>query len=268
MHFPASFCLADDYMAASIASANKSERTRLRILGLTTALLSEVPFADLAARELAQHAGVARTLIYHYFTDLAGLATEIANDYQRRSVESIGQLAVTQGHYSYADIIGYLSWILAVAMRNRGPMRLMHVHREQLPKVAEIFGHFLFNLNKSVGDTVDAPTNIAYGAPERLITGIIISGGFDSVIRELFVFPNSLLPMIKTTRELFELVQVLAIFRHRAVHGRDPTQAETDAVVEAFDLSFFEPSLSAIQSASLQLSKAPAPPIRKRMMSP
>jgi AcrR family transcriptional regulator len=264
MSFPASFSLSDDYLAASATATNKSERTRLRILGETTALLQQVHFSQLVPGGLATHIGVSRTLIYHYFKDLPGLAAEIASDYGRSCVAGVRQLAVAQGRFGYADLVGYLSWIMAVDLRNRGPARLMLVPQEQLPGVAAASRRFVFELQKAVGDSVDAPTNFAYGARERLMTGFIIGGGFDSLLRELFVFPNEFLPQVRTTRELFELVQLVATFRHRSVHGKDPTRAETEAVRKAFDLSFFEPCLEALKSFNPGLAQVSVGAARKR----
>jgi len=243
-----SFSLADDYLAASVAAINKSERTRLKILGETTVLLQEVHFSQLVPGHLAAHIGVSRTLIYHYFKDIPGLAAEIASDYVQSCVAGVKQLAVSRGHFGYADIVAYLSWIMAVELRNRGPARLMLVPQEQLPGVVAASRRFVFDRQKALGYSVDAPTNFRYGARERVLTGYIVGGGFDSLRRELFALQNEFVPQARTTRELFELVQLVATFHQRSVHCKDPTKAETKAVRKAFDLSFFDPCLEALKS--------------------
>lgn len=241
MSFPDSFCLAEDYLRASEAALEKSERTRLRVLGSTVALLDRSTSTDLLPAELAQHVGVSRTLLYHHFTDLNGLLGTIVGDFEKRNVEFFKHLPPDHTRFDYPWLVGYVAWVTAVAVRNLGVMRLMHTRTDRLPAVNDTFQRLLFEMNRALGAHIQAPAGVQFSGRDRLLIGYMAAGGFNYLLRDLFVFPNSYLPRIESKEALFDLVKLVAGFRYRLIHGDGPPADDVRQIDEQFALSFFEP---------------------------
>jgi AcrR family transcriptional regulator len=263
MSFPESFSIAQSYRDAESAADTKSERTRLRLLAVAADMLDHVPFPQLRPGDVAKRAALSRGLIYHYFEDLAELVTQVADDFTRLNAEGMARMPIDDKHFGYPEIVGYLSWILAVAVRNRGVMRLMHTQSDQLPRARAALDRFLFDVNQRLGAYTDAPHGLAFGPDERLLAGYMIGGGFNSLLRELFVHPNPRLPRFESEQALFELVQLAATLRHRQVHATDPLSEQVRAVASAFDLGFFTPCLQATARPAPQARPASMPRLRR-----
>jgi len=133
MNSPAPFDLAQEFLALSESAATKAERTRLRLLASAATLLGDLPFSQMRPIDLAAHAGVSRALLYHHFTDMADLVTQLMEAFAQRVDRDLPDTKPTPGRRDYASLVRYLGWLLSVAQHNRGILRLVYFHADQLP---------------------------------------------------------------------------------------------------------------------------------------
>jgi AcrR family transcriptional regulator len=267
MPLPDTFRLADDLTALAEAADTKAERTRLRLLASAAALLDDVPFAQLRPSDLADHAELSRPLIYHYFTDLGTLVTELVETFGQRLARMVASVPPSKVAYGYEAIVAHLAWLVRMYLHNRGLMRLMYTLADQLPGVKVTIDEITFLFNKSLGDHVDAPPGLHFGADERLLAGYMIGGGFDDLLRQLFQHRHDRLPAPRTAQQLFDLVQLMAALRHRQVHGSDPSPKEIRAVAKAFDLRLFDGCLPKRAAPSTMQPRRPSMTRLRRMVA-
>ncbi|MCZ8113254.1 MAG: TetR/AcrR family transcriptional regulator [Betaproteobacteria bacterium] len=240
MHFPATFSLAADYQAACDLTTDRSERTRLRVLAVTVAVLDKSTSTHVLPAELAREVGISRPLLYHHFGDPDGLLATIARDFAQRNIAFFRQLPSGSQRYTYPALVGYLAWILATAVRNRGAMRLMFGLTDRVASVNAVFGDLLHDLNKTLGEQLQPPGHVPVSATDRLLLGYMEAEGFNALLRSLFVYPNEHLPRLDTPQALFDLVQLVAGHRYRLVHGGPAPARDVKAVQQHFDLAFFK----------------------------
>lgn len=266
MTAPKSFCLAEEFRSRSEAAETKAERTRQRLLAEATAMLDDVPFPLLRPADLAERAGISRGLIYHHFADLPALVTEIVEEFERRTQAGIATVRPLLGQGRYRDLVVYISWVLAVVLRNRGVMRLLLMPNDHLPEAKAIFDRVDFAMYRMVGDAVDAPSCLRFGARERLMIGYMFAGGFNTLLRELFVYPNERLPTFRSQAELFELVQLVATMRHRQLHAKDPSAREVASAAASFDPRVFDGCVDPrLNSTPTRDGRRPSMPRLRRM---
>ena len=240
MTLASAFRLADELLAQSAVAETKVERTRLKLLASAATLLDEVPFMQIRPADLAAHADVSRGLIYHRFTDLVGLVTELMAAFEIRVVRDLNTIATEHKKFDYGSLIESLAWTFSAFMRNRGIMRLLLSHADQVPGVDAIVERTLHAFNRVLGDSVVSPSSIPLSARSRLIVGYIIGGGVSDLLRRMLHPGHDHLPMPQTKAEMFEVVQLMAFVRHREINGCDPTAKEVRAVAKNFDLKVFE----------------------------
>lgn len=253
------FRLADELRLQSATAETKAERTRLTLLASAAALLDDLPFMQMRPADLAAHADVSRALIYHRFTDLAALVTEVMEVFERRLTLDLASMAPRRTRFDYDYLVRYLAWTLSIFMRNRGLMRLLLSDADQVPGVGPIVDRILHAFNKILGDAATAPEGIRWGSNSRLVVGYLIGGGVSDLLRRMLHPGHDQLLAPQSATEMFELVQTMALVRHREMHGSDPTLKEIRAVAKAFDLGAFESCLPADSSA------APVVPHRQSM---
>ena len=241
MNFPATFSLAADYLAAANQATDRSERTRLRVLAATVTTLDQSTSTHVHPADLAREVGISRPLLYHHFGDPAGLLGTIARDFEQRNLAFFQQLPSGPQRYTYPALVGYLAWIMATAVRNRGAMRLMLGLTDRVDAVNAVFSRLLHELNKALGEQLQPPGHVPISDADRLLLGYMEADGFNALLRELFVYPNEHLPRLETPQALFDLVQLVAGHRYRLIHGTPAPAADVRAVQEHFDLTFFEP---------------------------
>jgi AcrR family transcriptional regulator len=241
MNFPATFSLAADYLAAAEQSTDRSERTRLRVLAVTVAALDKSISTHVQPADLAREVGISRPLLYHHFGDPGGLLETIARDFEQRNVAFFRQLPAGEQRYTYPALVGYLAWILATAVRNRGAMRLMFGLTDRVASINAVFNRLLHELNKALGEQLQPPGHVPISATDRLLLGYMEADGFNALLRQLFVYPNEHLPKLDTPRALFDLVQLVAGHRYRLIHGSPAPARDVKAVQQRFDLAFFDP---------------------------
>jgi len=234
------FRLADELLAQSAEAETKAERTRLKLLASAATLLDDATFMQIRPADLAAHADVSRALIYHRFTDLAGLVTELMAAFEQRVVRDLSAIAVEHKRFDYASLVHTLAWTFSTFMRNRGIMRLLLSHADQVPGVDAIVERTLHAFNKVLGDAVTAPAAMPLSRRARLVVGYIIGGGVSDLLRRMLHPGHDQLPMPRSPAEMFEVVQLMAMIRHREMNGCDPTAKEIRAIVKSFDLSIFE----------------------------
>jgi len=263
------FRLADEFLAQAASATTKAERSRLGLLAAAADVLDDVPFPQLRPADLAAHAGISRSLIYHYYADLAELTTALVDSFSERVRAVLPTLPVNQGDYSYASILAYLAWTVSVVLRNRGVYRVMATQADQLPAVKAAYEQLLYIFNKDIGSHVDAPPVLRFGRTERLFAGYFVGGGFENLMRQVFVDGKEDMPPPRTSKALFEMVQLVAVLRNRQVHGCDPSEAEIRAAAADFDMRVFEGCFKAARSApaSAQASVRPASMPRLRRMA-
>ena len=240
MTLASAFRLADELLAQSAVAETRVERTRLKLLASAATLLDEVPFMQIRPADLAAHADVSRALIYHRFTDLAGLVTELMAAFELRVVKDLKTIATEQKKFNYESLVESLAWTFSAFMRNRGIMRLLLSHADQVPGVDAIVERTLHAFNKVLGDSVVSPSSIPLNPRSRLIVGYIIGGGVSDLLRRMLNQGHDHLPVPQTKTEMFEIVQLMAFVRHREMNGRDPTAKEIRDVVRSFDLKVFQ----------------------------
>lgn len=257
MEFPATFSLAADYQAASEQATDRSERTRLRVLAVTVAVLDKSTSTHVLPADLAREVGISRPLLYHHFGDPDGLLATIARDFAQRNVAFFRQLPSGAQRYTYPALVGYLAWILATAVRNRGAMRLMFGLTDRVASVNAVFGDLLHDLNQALGEQLQPPGHVPVSTADRLLLGYMEAEGFNALLRALFVYPNEKLPRLETPQALFDLVQLVAGHRYRLIHGGPPPARDVKAVRQRFDLAFFEPCF-ALPSVMTQMTPKPA----------
>lgn len=243
MKLPATFSLANDYLEAAERATDRSERTRLRVLAVTVAALDKSLSTQVQPADLAREVGISRPLLYHHFGDPAGLLGTIARDFEQRNLAFFQQLPPGPQRYTYPALVGYLAWVLATAIRNRGAMRLMLGVTDRMASVNEVFSRLLHELNKSLGEQLQPPGHVPISGTDRLLLGYLEADGFNALLRELFVYPNEHLPRLQTPQALFDLVQLVAGHRYRLIHGAPAPPVDVRTVQQDFDLEFFEPCL-------------------------
>jgi len=241
MDFPSTFSLAAEYQAACEQATDRSERTRLRVLAVTVAVLDKSTSTHVQPADLAREVGISRPLLYHHFGDPDGLLATIARDFEQRNVAFFRTLPAGAQRYTYPALVGYLAWILATAVRNRGAMRLMFGLADRVASVDVVFERLLHELNQALGDQLQPPGHVPISAADRLLLGYMEAGGFNVLLRDLFVYPNVHLPRLDTPQALFSLVQLVAGHRYRLIHGGPAPARDVKAVQQRFDLAFFEP---------------------------
>ena len=263
------FCLADEFLTQAARATTKAERSRLGLLAAAADVLDYVPFPQLRPADLAAHAGISRSLIYHYYADLAQLTVALVDSFSERLRAAMPTLTVNQGDYSYASILSYLAWTVSLVLRNRGVYRVMVTQADQLPAVKATYKQLLYVLHKNVGSHVDAPPVLHFGDTERLFAGYFVGGGFENLMRQVFVDGKEDMPPPRTSKALFEMVQLVAVLRNRQVHGCDPSEAEIRAAAADFDMRVFEGCFKAARSAPApaQASVRPASMPRLRRMA-
>ena len=262
---PLPFNLTQELFELSAGADNKADRTRLRLLASAAELLNEMPFTQMRPADLAERAEVSRALIYHHFADLPDLVTHLMGAFHRRLLVDLLRLAPGRDHDDYASIVRYLAWTLAVFMNNRGIMQLLFVHADQVPGVGAIVEDILHASNKGLGASMKPPAGLTWGGDDQLVAGYIIGGGVSDLLRRMLIPGHDQLPAPKSVAELFGVVQVMAVVRHREVHARDPSTAELKAVAQGFDRSVFDGCDFEIRESSSTPSRPASMPRLRRM---
>ena len=87
------------------APYTSSDRARRQILAAARALLAECPFAELTVGAVMTEAGLARTVFYRHFDDLASLAPELLPDADDPLVDRVERSATGDPHDTVAEIV-------------------------------------------------------------------------------------------------------------------------------------------------------------------
>lgn len=254
------FRLADELRDQATVAPTKVERTKLTLLASAATLLDDRPFAQMRPADLAEHAQMSRAVIYHRFADLPALVAELMAAFEQRVTLDLSLMAPRRRKFDYATLVNYLAWTLNTFMRNRGLMRLLLSHADQVPGVEVVVERTLLAFNHVLGDAAAAPKGMRWSPANRLVVGYMIGGGVSDVLRRMLQPGHDQLQVPRTPADMFELVELMAVVRHREMHGADPSPAEIASVAKAFDLSAFDPSL-----AELRPGAAPPAPQRQAM---
>jgi len=260
IHSNAAFRLADELRDQAAVAPTKVERTKLTLLSSAATLLDDRPFAQVRPSDLAEHAQMSRAVIYHRFADLPALVAELMTAFEHRVTLDLSHMAPRRKKFDYETLVHYLAWTLNTFMRNRGIMRLLLSHADQVPGVDVVVERTLLAFNQVLGDAAEAPKGLKWNPRSRLVVGYMIGGGVSDVLRRMLQPGNDQLDAPRSAAEMFELVELMAVVRHREMHGADPSATEIRSVAKAFDLSAFERSLSDMRPAGL-----PAAPQRQAM---
>jgi TetR/AcrR family transcriptional regulator, ethionamide resistance regulator len=82
-----------------------AQHARPRILAAARALLAERPFAELTVGALMAEAGLARTVFYRHFDDLASLAPELLPDADDPLVDRVQRSAAVRPHDVVCEMV-------------------------------------------------------------------------------------------------------------------------------------------------------------------
>lgn len=261
------FRLVDELREQAAAAPTKVERTRLTLMASAAALLDDRPFAQVRPVDLAEHAQMSRAIIYHRFTDLPALVAELMEAFERRVTLDLSSMAMRRKGFDYETLVHYLSWTLNTFMRNRGIMRLLLSHADQVPGVDVVVERTLLVFNRVLGDGAQPPKGMRWSPANRLVVGYMIGGGVSDVLRRMLQPGNDELAAPRTPAEMLELVQLMAVIRHREMHGCDPSPQEIRSVGKAFDLSVFAPALVDLQASAEVTATLPQAMQRLRRMA-
>ncbi len=254
------FRFADELREQAVLAPTKVERTKLTLLASAATLLDDRPFAQMRPADLAEHAQMSRAVIYHRFTDLPALVAELMTAFEQRVTLDLSLMAPSRKKFDYENLVHYLAWTLNTFMRNRGLMRLLLSHADQVPGVDVVVERTLLAFNQVLGDAATAPKGIKWNPGKRLVVGYMIGGGVSDVLRRMLQPGHDQLEAPRSATDMFELVELMAVIRHREMHGADPSQAEIRSVAKGFDISAFDLALS-----DLRPNAPPPAPHRQAM---
>jgi AcrR family transcriptional regulator len=261
------FRLVDELREQASAAPTKVERTRLTLMASAAVLLDGRPFAQIRPADLAAHAQMSRAVIYHRFTDLPALVAELMETFERRVTLDLSAMAPRAKGFDYPTLVHYLSWTLNTFMRNRGIMRLLLSHADQVPGVDVVVERTLLAFNRVLGDAAEPPKGKKWSRANRLVVGYMIGGGVSDVLRRMLQPGHDELTAPRTPAEMLELVQLMAVIRHREMHGCDPTPEAIRTAGRSFDLSVFAPALGEVQASTLPSAPMPLAMQRLRRMA-
>ena len=247
----AAFRLADELRDQAAVAPTKVERTKLTLLASAAILLDDRPFAQVRPADLAEHAQMSRAVIYHRFADLPALVAELMTAFEHRVTLDLSHMAPRRKKFDYETLVHYLAWTLNTFMRNRGIMRLLLSHADQVPGVDVVVERTLLAFNQVLGDASAAPKGIKWSPGKRLVVGYMIGGGVSDVLRRMLQPGHDQLEAPRSAVDMFELVELMAVVRHREMHGVDPSPGEIRLVAKTFDISTFDRALADLQPAAL-----------------
>lgn len=236
---PVAIDMARELSAQSDVADSKAERTRLRLLATAAALLDSLPLTQMRPTDLADHAGVSRALIYHHFKDMADLVTQLMLVFEQRLVGDLLSIMPEHADADYRSMVNYLAWTLHAFQRNLGLMRLLLTHADSVPGVEAIVERIMLAFNRRLGQAIRPPEDMVWTDSDRLIAGYLVGGGVSDLLWRILRPGHHGIPMPQTADAMFDLVQMMALMRHREIHGRDPTQAEVLGVAAEFDRGIF-----------------------------
>lgn len=263
---PFAIDMARELSAQSDAADSKAERTRLRLLASAAALLDTLPLTQMRPTDLAEHAGVSRGLIYHHFKDMADLVTQLMLVFEQRLVGDLLSIMPDHSHADYRSMVNYLAWTLHAFQHNLGLMRLLLTHADSVSGVEAIVERILHAFNQRLGDAILPPEGLEWTDSERLQAGYLVGGGVSDLLWRILRPGHHGIPMPQTADAMFDLVQLMALMRHREIHGCDPTKAEILGVAEAFDRSIFADCMQqAPLPESASTARRPSAPRLRRM---
>lgn len=261
------FRLVDELREQASAAPTKVERTRLTLMASAAALLDSRPFAQVRPADLAEHAQMSRAVIYHRFADLPALVAELMVAFEHRVTLDLSSMTMRRKGFDYETLVHYLSWTLNAFMRNRGIMRLLLSHADQVPGVDVVVERTLLAFNRLLGEAAEPPKGMRWSQANRLVVGYMIGGGVSDVLRRMLQPGHDELSAPRTPAEMLELVQLMAVIRHREMHGCDPSPQEIRSVGKAFDLSVFDAALADVQASTEVTTAVPQAMQRLRRMA-
>jgi AcrR family transcriptional regulator len=267
MNPPAPVDLAQELLALSESASTKAERTRHRLLASAATLLCDLPFSHMRPVDLAEHAGVSRALLYHHFNDIADLVTQLMLAFEQRLDQDLPDTKPTPNRRDYPSLVRYLSWLLSMARRNRGIMRLIYIHADQVPGLEVIVDRLFQKTAHALGEAVIPPAGLAMNAKVRLASGYMIGGSFNDLIRRMLQPTQDPLLSPASSQDLYEVVQLAAILRYREIHGADPSAKDIRSAARSFDSSIFADQAKTAPAKTPPLRRSGAPQRLRRMVS-
>lgn len=206
----------------AIAAAPKTQRTRLRLMAATAALLEERGFHDLRVADCAERAGVAHGTFYRYWADRGAAAQQVLADFMAtitaRRPPRAGDAPL------FDRITASNRYYVGVYRRNAGLMRCLMQLGNTDPDFARIGQAANLALARRVVRAWEREEPAARALPEdeRTARALACIAMVEGVLRDLYIRPAPA-PLAAMGEEA--VAALLSACWFRILFGREPPAA-------------------------------------------
>ena len=201
------------------AAAPKTQRTRLRLMAATAALLQQRGFHALRVADCAEQAGVAHGTFYRYWPDRTAATQEALTDFM--ATISARRPPRAGGKPLYERIVASNRYYVGVYRRNAGLMRCLMQLGNSDPDFARIGQQANLALARRVlrAWEREEPAIRALPEPEKMARALACIAMVEGVLRDLYVRPA--IEPLNVMREE-EVADLLSACWFRTLFGREP----------------------------------------------
>ena len=218
------FCYPEELLhrLALNAEAPKTQRTRLRLMAATAALLARRGFHDVRVADVAEQAGVAHGTFYRYWPDRAAATQDVLADFM--ATISARRPPRAGDKPLYERIVAANRYYVGVYRRNAGLMRCLMQLGNSDPGFARIGQQANLALARRVLRAWEREEPAVRDLPEqeRMARALACIAMVEGVLRDLYVRP-AIEPLDAMREE--EVADLLSACWFRTLFGREPPGA-------------------------------------------
>jgi AcrR family transcriptional regulator len=205
--------------APRLGRKEQAALTKVRLKDATRTVLERVGYRQMRVADIAQEAGVAVGLFYHYYADIKTVTCEILSDFMAQMTDAARE--VPRSDDLFATLCAQFEVLIGHFEQQPGLMRCMIQVSDEIPEFGEIWERSNQQWTRSFARYLSDSLGAERPSPDTMLLIAYCLGSIsDGVLHERYVLRNpDLVPRIKSTKDLSQLMATLI---YRAVFLSNP----------------------------------------------
>lgn len=187
----------------------QAAQTKTRLKDATRTVLERVGYRQMRVADLAQEAGVAVGLFYHYYPDIKTVTCEILSDFMEQMTMAARE--VPRAENLFDTLCAQFEVLIGHFEKQPGLMRCMIQVSDEIPEFGAIWERSNQQWTRSFARYLSDSIGAKRPNPDTMLLIAYCLGAIsDGVLHECYVQRNpDLVSRIKSTRDLSELMATL-----------------------------------------------------------